>query len=82
MKNLTLHRSLNRDQLGHLEDWQGNNIAIACVVCLKVFIVSGMIHPKGRECPNCGKSKAFVSQDGKTASVECYEESLPTWKSD
>jgi hypothetical protein len=77
-----MRRDLQHDNLGLLEDWQGNNIALACPVCLKVFIVSGMIHRKGRECPSCGKSKAFVSQDGKTASIECSERSLPMWKSD
>lgn len=77
-----MHRNLVQDHLGHLEDWQGNNIAVACPVCLKVFIVSGMIHRKGRECPSCGKSKAFVSQDGKAGSIECSEPSLPLWKSD
>jgi len=74
-----MRRELNRDQLGLLEDWQGNNIALACPLCLKVFIVSGMIHRNGRECPHCGKSKAFVGQDGKTASVECSEPLVPLW---
>jgi hypothetical protein len=77
-----MRRDLGKDHLGILEDWQGNNIALACPVCLKVFLVSGMIHRNGRECPNCGKSKASVSQDGKTASVECNEQSLPLWKAD
>jgi hypothetical protein len=55
-----LRRDLHHDSLGLLEDWQGSTIALACPVCLKFFIVSGMIHRKGRECPSCGKSKAFV----------------------
>lgn len=77
-----MRRELNRKQLGLLEDWQGNNIALACPVCLKVFIVSGMIHRKGRECPNCGKSRAFVSQDGKTATIETAECTVPLWKAE
>lgn len=27
------------------EDWQGNNMAIGCPVCRKVFIVSGILPP-------------------------------------
>jgi hypothetical protein len=74
-----IRRELKRDHLGLLEDWQGNNIALACPICLKVFIVSGMIHRGGRDCPHCGKSKAFVSQDGNTASVESSEPPVPLW---
>lgn len=77
-----LHRNLDREQLGILEDWVGNNIALACPVCLKVFIVSGLIHRQGRDCPNCGKAKAFVDLDGKNASVECRDKSLPEWKAE
>ena len=46
-----MRRELNRDQTGLLEDWQSSNIAIACPVCLKVFIVSGMIHRNDRGMP-------------------------------
>jgi hypothetical protein len=77
-----MRRELNRDHFGLLEDWRGNNIALACPLCLKVFIVSGMIHRSGRDCPHCGKSKAFVSQDGKTASVETSEPSVPLWSAE
>jgi hypothetical protein len=75
-------RNLDPSRLGLLEDWQGNNIALACPACLKVFIVSGLIHRNGRDCPNCGKSKAFVTQDGRAARVECNEQSLPLWHED
>ena len=75
--NVKMKRTLDRNRLTLLEDWQGNNIAIACPVCLKVFIVSGLIHPKGRKCPACGKSAAFVSQDGKAAHIECNDDSVP-----
>jgi len=74
MKGRKLYRDLHRNHLGLLEDWVGNNIALACPVCLKVFIASGLIHHQGCECPNCGKSKAVVSQD------ECSAD-LPSWKS-
>jgi hypothetical protein len=48
------------------EDWEGNNIAVTCPnpECKKVFIVSGLMHPKGRLCPKCQQSKAFVSKKG------------------
>jgi len=80
MKDWKLHRDLDRNHLGLLEDWVGNNVALARPVCRKVFTVSGLIHRKGRECPNCGKSKALVSQDGGSASVECSAD-LPSWTS-
>jgi hypothetical protein len=54
---------------------------MACPVCLKVFIVSGPVHRDGRACPKCGKAKAFVSQDGKKASVECKEGDILAWSS-
>lgn len=43
------------------EDWAGNNIAVTCPVCGKVFIVSGMIHRGHRDCPKCGQSSAEVT---------------------
>jgi hypothetical protein len=42
------------------EDWEGNNIALACPECGKVFIVSEQIHGGERNCPACGKSKGMV----------------------
>jgi hypothetical protein len=43
------------------EDWVGNNIAIQCPACGKVYIVSGLIHHGERPCPKCGKSKGVVN---------------------
>ena len=63
-------RSLDKSALGHLEDWRGNNIAFNCPACGKVFIASGLSDKKGRECPNCGKSKGFVDEHGEVASIE------------
>ena len=78
-----MHYELKKEHLGLSVDWQGNNIAICCPSCSKVFIVSGMMHRDGRKCPNpnCGELKAFVSQDGKTAFVECDEKIMTMWKS-
>ena len=49
--------------LGQGEDCVGNNAAITCPSegCGKVYLVSGMMHKKGRECPACGQSKAFAT---------------------
>ncbi len=54
------------------EDWEGNNVAVTCPECGKVFIVSEVIHQGKRECPQCGKSTATVQggrKSGGTASV-------------
>lgn len=55
-------RTLDPNDLGQSEDWEGNNAAFTCPLCGKVFIVSKLIHPKGRICPNlsCGKSKGWI----------------------
>ena len=78
--NMT-RRTLDKKNLGHLEDWSGNNIALNCPVCGKVFIVSGLIDKKGPDCPNCGKSRGFVDQHGESAAVESDVQSSLTWKS-
>jgi Zn finger protein HypA/HybF involved in hydrogenase expression len=62
----------NVDQTRLDEDWEGNNIAVTCPACGKVFIVSEMIHQGKRECPKCGKSTAMIQggrKSGGTASV-------------
>ncbi len=64
-------RRLEKNALGHLEDWRGNNIAFNCPACGKVFIVSGLSDKKGRACPNCDKSRGFVDEHGEVASIEC-----------
>lgn len=42
------------------EDWEGNNIAVTCPVCTKVYIVSQLIHRGERQCPVCGQSRGHV----------------------
>ena len=42
------------------EDWVGNNAAFTCPKCGKVFLVSQLIHPDGRACPQCGEAKGFA----------------------
>lgn len=60
-------------------DWEGNNVAFACPVCEKIFIVSELMHKgpndeKGyRRCPKCTKSIGRISggkKSGGTASIE------------
>ena len=52
-------KELTADNLTHKEDWEGNNIALECPVCGKVYIVSELIHGE-RKCPSCGKSRGSV----------------------
>lgn len=72
-------KKLAPNDLKQEEDWEGNNAALTCPLCKKVFIVSGIIHrgPGGekgyRKCPSCGKSTGRISggrKSGGTASVE------------
>lgn len=63
-------RELDADNLRKDEDCAGNNAAFTCPKCGKVFLVSGMIHKKGRQCPSCGKSTARIDAKGKKASIE------------
>ena len=58
-------RQLDPNGLGLDEDWEGNNIAFACPACGEVYIVSHRIHPTGRKCPACGKSRGIVTEGGK-----------------
>ena len=54
------------------EDWEGNNAAVTCPECGKVFVVSGLIHGGQRACPKCGKSTIKIHggrKAGGTASV-------------
>jgi rRNA maturation endonuclease Nob1 len=55
-------RYLDKAALGQFEDWYGNNAAVQCTACGKVFIVSAVLHRKGRSCPVCGKSTATVTK--------------------
>jgi hypothetical protein len=55
-------RYLDKSNLGHLEDWYGTNAAVSCTSCGKVFIVSAVLHRKGRACPACGLCTATVTK--------------------
>jgi phage FluMu protein Com len=59
-------RDLDPNNLGHEEDWEGNNAAFRCPHCDKVFIVSGSgVHHGERKCPSCGKSVARCDIKGR-----------------
>lgn len=47
-------------------DHAGNNYAVECLSCHKVYIVSEYIHKGGRVCPHCGKSRAYANQADKS----------------
>lgn len=50
--------------LGDDEDWVGNNVAVRCPCCGKVFIVSAFPPQHGgtRNCPKCGKSTGRLDE--------------------
>jgi len=56
-----MKRELNPKALADDEDWYGNNIAVTCPVCKKVFIVSAHMKGGERNCPKCGQSKGVVN---------------------
>jgi peptide subunit release factor 1 (eRF1) len=53
-------RELTKDTLALTEDWYGDNAAITCFACGKVFLVSRILHRKGRACPACGTARAII----------------------
>lgn len=59
-------RELDPNNLGHDEDWEGNNAAFRCPRCGKVFIVSGSrVHGGERKCPGCGESTGWCDIKGR-----------------
>ena len=54
-----MQRAIDPNQLS--EDWVGNNIAVTCPLCKKVFVVSAHLNRTGRKCPKCERSTAIVS---------------------
>jgi hypothetical protein len=66
-------KNLDRNNLQQGEDWEGNNIALSCPVCAKVYLVSAILHRAGRPCPRCQKSTGFVDKgkdSGGSARIE------------
>jgi len=61
-------RFLNKEDLALGEDWYGNNAAVTCLHCGKVFLTSQILHRKGRACPKCGVCKVAFTKQGVTVS--------------
>jgi hypothetical protein len=53
-------KQLNKKDLGQHEDWYGNNAAINCAVCGKLYIASKFLNKGFRKCP-CGKSAIKIT---------------------
>ena len=51
------------DPTRHDEDWYGNNVAVTCPVCGKVYIGSSFLDGGLRRCPEpqCGRSMVRVA---------------------
>jgi hypothetical protein len=56
-------RTLDKKNLGQHEDWYGNNAAMRCPVCGKLFIVSRFIAKGQRRCPKCLRSTAQITSE-------------------
>ena len=50
-----------------LHDFYGNNAALECIECHKVFVVSALLNKAGRICPHCGKSRGYIKTSDKSA---------------
>lgn len=57
-------RLLDKNNLSKDEDWYGNNAAVRCFACGKVFLTSQILHRKGRACPTCGACKVVFTKQG------------------
>ena len=57
-------RFLSKDSLSPQEDLYGNNAAVTCYACGKVFLTSQVLHRKGRACPQCGACKVMFTKQG------------------
>ena len=64
-------RSLDKQNLGLHEDWYGNTAAVPCFACGKVFLVSQVLHRRGRACPQCGVTRAAVSKSRCVVTENC-----------
>jgi hypothetical protein len=68
-----MKRQLDPKQL--TEDVNGNNAAVTCPSCSKVYIVSRFINRKGLKCPKCGGSEVIFEKkkDGRMAPMISWE---------
>ena len=56
-------KQIDKETLSRGEDWYGNNAAIRCPACGKVFIVSGFLNKGQRQCPSCLRSTAQITNE-------------------
>ncbi len=64
-------RELDKNDLALTEDWYGDNAAVTCYACGKVFLVSKILHRKGRACPRCGVTRALVAKSRCVVTESC-----------
>ncbi len=64
-------RELNKQNLALNEDWYGDTAAIPCFACGKVFLVSKILHRKGRACPACGRTRALLARSRCLVTESC-----------
>ena len=81
-----MERQLDPEQL--TEDVYGNNAAVICPSCGKVYVVSGLLNGEnGRKCPKCGGSTAIIKKtDGRWLATISWADqrdgtklSIPKW---
>jgi hypothetical protein len=65
-------RTLDKTALRRTEDWYGNNAAVRCSICGKIFIVSGFLNKGRRDCPICHKTSAEMINE--TVTIEWPDE--------
>lgn len=53
-------RVIDLQAIARDEDCIGNNAAFTCPICGNIYIVSKLLHPNGRSCPACGKSRGYA----------------------
>jgi hypothetical protein len=56
-------RAIDRNSIKQDEDWEGNNAAFTCLLCKKVFLVSGLLHEGRRACPNPNAANQLVGYE-------------------
>jgi hypothetical protein len=73
---------LEKGALGRNEDWYGNNAALHCPVCGKLFIVSEFLNKGPRDCPKCHTSSAEITNEGVTVTWPDDQEIPTVWTRD
>jgi hypothetical protein len=72
-------KKLDKKALGRSEDWYGNNAALRCPVCRKVFIVSEFLNKGQRGCPSCHTSSAEITKESVTLTWPDHHDIPTVW---